>query len=211
MTAHGKRKSGRLAPLNPAPNAQCPRERTACRGWLPAFIGVGSAAAPHGRGHQLTRPYCPPRRSKRPSGLAAFSVAAIFVPVFVLDADLHATAGSVAIVIPAAVPIPAVPISVPSLPVSAAIHVAVSIPLTISMHSPVTILLPVTMAHMIIAIPAVTIAGMYSPVPTDFTVVGLGLSGLGLLILLWRSVLLVLSRSRLRCGNRRSFSFVLRV
>jgi hypothetical protein len=64
---------------------------------------------------------------------------------------------------------------------------------------------------MIIAIPAVTIAGMYSPVPTDFTVVGLGLSGLRPLILLWRSVLLVLSRSRLRCGNRRSFSFVLRV
>ena len=210
MTAHGKRKkwSDRAA----KPRAQCPRERTACRGdLLPAFIGVGFAAAPHGRGHQLRRPYCPPRRSKRPSGLAAFSVAAIFVAVFVLDADLHATAGSVVIVIPAAVPISAVPISGPSLSVSAAIHVAVSICLTISMHSPVTTLLPVITAHMIIAIPAVTIAGMYSPVPTDFTVVGLGLSGLRPLILLWRSVLLVLSRSRLRRGNRRSFSFVLRV
>jgi hypothetical protein len=57
MTAHGKRKKWSARATKPC--AQCPRERTACRGdLLPAFIGVGFAAAPHGRGHQLRRPYC---------------------------------------------------------------------------------------------------------------------------------------------------------
>ena len=62
---------------------------------------------------------------------------AIFVAVFVLDADFHATAGAVLIEVTAVVPIPVrmVPVSILPLAVSSAIHVATAAHLTLAKHS----------------------------------------------------------------------------
>ena len=68
--------------------------------------------------------------------LVLFLVTAIFIAVFVLDADFHTVPGSGFIdFVPISVRL--VPVSVPPLSVSSTIHVATAAHLTVAMHSPV--------------------------------------------------------------------------
>jgi hypothetical protein len=133
--------------------------------------------------------------------LAAFSVAAIFVTVFVFDADFHATAGPIVIEVASAVPI-AVPAIVPIAPivsvsVSSAILVAIPIRITVAMHSPVW-------THFaVFAALTVVVAATHPPVATHLTIVGPWLVAIGPLISLLLGILVRLGRNCLRRCDRR--------
>ena len=148
----------------------------------------------------------------------AWFVAAVLVSILVLDADFHATAGSVFIIITPVTPISisAVPVSISTLSISFSIRVAVAACLMVPVHSPVTTHFPacvvhtiiVTHAHTIVGAHTVTFAAVHCPIATEFTVVGLRLVAAGSLIL-WLGVRVGLGGDRLRCASNRSFSFVL--
>jgi hypothetical protein len=132
-------------------------------------------------------------------------VSAIFIAVLVLDADFQAVPGPVLIrVVPVGpASVRAVPISVPSLPVSFAIDAAIAARLSMMVRSPIAIHVTVIAAH------TVVIAAMHSPVAAHPTVVGPRLIAASSLILLLLGVLVSLGRSAgLRNGSRR-FSLLL--
>jgi hypothetical protein len=137
--------------------------------------------------------------------LLLISVAAIFVAVFVLDAEFHATARATVIVVASAIPIPLhpVPVAIPSFAVPAAVHVTVATCLAVTMHSPVTADLPVIAAN------TVAFARTHPPVASHFTIVGFRLiAAVSLFLLLLLGALISLGRNCLR-GWKRSFSFLL--
>jgi hypothetical protein len=98
------------------------------------------------------------------SGRFLFLVAAIFVAVFVLDADFHATPGSILIGVTLVVPVRIVAISISPLAVTSAIHVAIAAWLTVAMHSPVWTHFTIIATH------SVVVAATHHPVVTHHPV-----------------------------------------
>jgi hypothetical protein len=128
-------------------------------------------------------------------------VPAIFVTVFVLDADFHATAGPIFVVVTPVVvlSVRAVPFSiVPIAPVtvSSAIFVVIAIIIAIATHSPVW-------THFaVFAALTVVVAATHPPVPPHLTVIGPRLVAIGPLIPLLLGILVRLGNC-LRRGDRR--------
>jgi len=125
-----------------------------------------------------------------------FFVAAIFIAVFVLDADFHTMSGSVFIGVTPIVPISVRTVPVPPLSGSSAIHVAIAAHLTVAMHSPVGTHFAVIAAH------TVAVAAAHHPVAAHLTVVDLRLVAAGSLILPLLGVLVRLGRNSLWRSNR---------
>jgi hypothetical protein len=130
---------------------------------------------------------------------ALLLVAAIFVAVFVFDADFHATAGPIFVVVTpvASVSVRAVPASIISftaVSVSSAIRVAIPIRIMVAMHSSVW-------THFaVFATQTVAVAATH---PTHLTIVTPRLVAIGSLISLLLGILVRLGRNRLRRGDRR--------
>lgn len=124
-----------------------------------------------------------------------FLVTAIFIAVFVLDADFYAVPRwgfiDVTPVVPVSVRV--VPVSIAVLSVSSTIHVAITTHLAVAMHSPVWPRLAVIAAH------AVAVATMHPRVVPHLTVIGLRLVTIDPLIRPLRRFLVGLGRS---CGLR---------
>jgi hypothetical protein len=136
------------------------------------------------------------------------SVAAIFVSVFVFDADLHTTAGPIFVVVTPVVVLSdrAVPFSiVPITPVtvSSAIFVTIPIIITVAMHSPVGTHFAIFATH------TLPVAASHPPIAPHLTVVDPRLVAVGSLIPLLLRVLVGLCWTCLRRRNRRSFSLLL--
>src|SRR5450759_3915678 len=108
-----------------------------------------------------------------------FFVAAIFIAVFVLDADFHTMSGSVFIGVTPIVPISVRTVPVPPLSGSSAIHVAIAAHLTVAMHSPVGTHFAVIAAH------TVAVAAAHHPVAAGSLILPL----LGVLVRLGRNSL----------------------
>jgi hypothetical protein len=114
-------------------------------------------------------------------GSATLFVAAVFVAIFVLDADFHPTAGPIFVVVTPVVSISvrAVPASiVPIAPVtvSSAIFVAITIIITVAVPSPVGTHFAIFATH------TVAVAATHPPVATNLTVIGPRLVAIGPLI-----------------------------
>jgi hypothetical protein len=145
--------------------------------------------------------------------LAPFLVAAIFVTVFVFDADFHATAGPIFVVatpvvsapvraVPASI-VPIAPVTVSSaIPVSSGILVAIAIIITVAVHSPVW-------THFaVFAALTVAVAATHPPVATHLTIVAPRLVAIGPLIPLLLGILVRLGRNCLRRCDRRFSSLL---
>jgi hypothetical protein len=136
---------------------------------------------------------------------AIFFVAAILIAVFVLDADLHATAGAIFIVVTPVVsaPVRAVPASIVSIapvPVPPPILVAIPIGLAVvAMHSPVGIHFAVFAAL------TVVVAATHPPVATHLTIIAPWLVAIGSLISLLLGILVRLCWNCLRRWDRSFF------
>jgi hypothetical protein len=133
---------------------------------------------------------------------ATLFVPAIFVTVFVLDADFHATAGPIFVVVTPVVvlSVRAVPFSiVPIAPVtvSSAIFVVIAIIIAIAIHSPVRTHFAVVATH------TVAIAATHPPVAPHPTIICPRLVAIGSLIPLLLGILVRLGRNCLRRGDRR--------
>ena len=139
--------------------------------------------------------------------LAPFPVAAIFIAVFVLDADLHTTAGPLFIVVPLVVSssVCAVPVSialVAPVSVSSLILVAAII-ITVATHSRVG-------THFaVFATNSVAVAATHSPIAPHLTIIDPRLVAIAPLIPLLLGILVRLCRNCLRRRNRWSFSLLL--
>jgi hypothetical protein len=134
------------------------------------------------------------------------SVTAIFVPVLVFDADLHATARPIFVIVVAVVPtsVRAIPASsIVPIAVSIAILVAFAIIITVSVSSPFRTRVTVFPAH------TLAVAAAHPPVAAHFTIVILGSATLGTLLPLLLGILVRLGRNCLRLRHRWSFSLLL--